>query len=77
VTAAGCGTAAEASTLPLMAAKKAAGGRPPRREEASTAVFQVRCTEAEHTAWMAAAQAQGVKLADVVREYLRRWAAKR
>lgn len=70
----GCVAGAGASTLPLMAAKKAAGGRPPRQVEASTAVFQVRCTPEEHAAWMAAAKAKGVKLADVVRDFLRLWA---
>jgi uncharacterized protein (DUF1778 family) len=65
----------------MNSSKKPAGapkpGRPCRQDEPSTARLEVRLTPDEYELYVDVAAARGTNLTQVVREYLRRWAAGR
>lgn len=51
-----------------VAEKKGKPGRPRRAGKLAKERFEIRLTTEEHQRWMAAAEAQGISLADLVRE---------
>lgn len=77
----GCAAGRGEPTLPAVAARRkrdeepAGPGRRPRAGTRSTALIPVRVTPEEHELFTGTARRRGVVLSDVIRDYLRRWAA--